>query len=42
MRNKLLLIGLALTATLSAQTYRLNDVSTETFANGGNAQWSVE
>ncbi len=42
MRNKLLLIGLALTATLSAQTYRLNDMSTETFANGGNAQWSFE
>jgi len=42
MRSKLLLIGLALTATLSAQTYRLNDMSAETFANGGDAQWSFE
>ena len=42
MRSKLLLIGLALTATLSAQTYRLNEMSAETFANGGDAQWSFE
>ncbi|MBE6292821.1 MAG: hypothetical protein E7091_10510 [Bacteroidales bacterium] len=42
MRNKMLFIGLVLTATLSAQTYRLNDMSTETFANGGDAQWSFE
>jgi hypothetical protein len=42
MRNKLLFFGLAMTATLSAQTYRLNDMSTETFASGGDAQWSFE
>lgn len=42
MRHNLLLIGLALTATLSAQTYRLSDMNSETFAAGGDAQWSFE
>ena len=42
MRHVSLFLSMALTATLSAQSYRLNDMSTETFANGGDDQWSFE
>ena len=42
MRHVSLLLSMALTATLSAQSYRISDMSTEIFANGGDEQWSFE
>lgn len=42
MKRNLLLIGLAVSASLSAQNYKLTDMSAETFAAGGDAQWSFE
>ena len=42
MKHSFLLLGLALSATLSAQSYRLTDMSSETFAAGGGDQWGFE
>ena len=42
MKHSVLLMSMVLTTALSAQSYRLTDMSAETFANGGDAQWSFE
>ncbi len=42
MRKSSLLFSLVVSAALSAQSYRLTDLSAETFAAGGGDQWSFE
>ena len=42
MRRTCLLFSLVVSAALSAQSYRLTDLSAEVFAAGGGEQWSFE